>query len=173
MKYLFENPFIIIVIIGIISSLFKKEKDQKKKAPIKGRSSRQTKAFPTQKSWQTPRSNGNPFNKPLMRSEMPEQQHREIKPFEQKRTIESSMNDLASQYEEVKQEAISQIEELNKQKAQMEQQVAKIKAINVEKKSNSINQAKLENKLRDAVIWSEILGPPRAKKSHRSFTRNP
>jgi hypothetical protein len=146
LDFLFDNPLIIAVLIGIISSLFNKAKGQ-------------TKANP-----KPPK----PFveNTPLP----------EITNFEEVR--EEPVRTLDTEYRDMKKEAEAKIAALKQQQKRFEQKAERMNSttrMNQSVRSNPTatnNKATFQvdkEKLADAVIWSEILGPPRSKKPHRSL----
>lgn len=149
MEFLFENPLIPIIVIWVISSLFNK-----------GTGKKQTKA-----------AKSKPFVENI--------------PF-------PSFEDLNKKPEVIANEpTISNIEEIYSKKEQAEVQLADLKerqirtAEKVEKITavSRLNQKGKEpetsgveksfliekEKVAEAIVWSEILGPPRAKKPHRSM----
>lgn len=146
MDFLFENPFIIVVLIGIISSLFKKTKGQTKANPKPSK----------------------PFveNTPIP----------EITNFEGVR--EEPIRTLDTEYRDMKKEAEAKITALKEQQKRFEQKAERMNSttrMNQSVRSTPTatnNKATFQvdqEKLADAVVWSEILGPPRAKKPHRSL----
>lgn len=149
MEFLLENPLIIVILIGIISSLFKKGKNETE--PPKKKQSR---TF-----WETvqpPKFDSFPEVKPLQKSkgyiEEPEQPVRSIQ----------------EDYLEAQRKADS----LKRDAEEIERNIK----LNEAKRSSNV-AASIENndfqvdskRLADAVIWSEILGPPRARRPHRSM----
>lgn len=79
----------------------------------------------------------------------------------------------AARYEKMKANAIAEMEYLKEQQAQIQAKAEKIRNIPVQVAENSpLDKAFNENKLIDAVIWSEIIGPPRAKRPHKVVNGN-
>lgn len=150
MDFLFENPFLIVILIGIISSFFKKPKNEPN---------------PNQKQ-----------PKPFMES-IPKRISEVLEEFDL--TEDESEKSIQTDYLESKRQAEAKITQLEEQKAKYMQKVVELET---EKKRNNDHSVQPENevetshssnlnkdKLADAIIWAEILGPPRAKKPHRSM----
>lgn len=147
MDFLFENPFIIVVLIGIISSLFNKAKGQSKGNPSQPKPFAESTPIPQEPSF----------------DDFPEEP---IRAFE-------------ADYNEMKKEAEKKIRALREQQKRYEERAARLnsEAVMSEPKTTAPSTGKVENaslevdreKLADAVIWSEILGPPRSKRPHRSL----
>ncbi|WP_075982347.1 hypothetical protein [Bacillus massilinigeriensis] len=154
MRVLFENPIILIIILGIISSLFKKGKEPEKKGSNQKQSRRrQNIPKPLQKSMQ----------------ELKEVVQTEISTQKKVKTPKKTYIDDLAKYDEVKEESISKINDYKEQMEKIERKTELIKK-KAEKNQLSPSQQPLdENKIIDAIVWSEILGPPRAKNRHRVY----
>ncbi|WP_071395813.1 hypothetical protein [Bacillus tuaregi] len=152
MEILFDNPFIIIILVAALSSLFK----NRKKAAENQR----------QRSPHTPsRKTAGPSN-----------------PFDEMKEIfkemTSTLSDeekapvkkMAEVYEEKKQ-VVNQFKETGTQHSGKQNiksgtpQIAVKDTISEEKREPEIKVQ--EKTLVDAVIWAEILGPPRAKNPYQ------
>ncbi|MDF1508311.1 hypothetical protein PZE06_08935 [Robertmurraya sp. DFI.2.37] len=153
MQFLLDNPFILIILLGILSSMFKtnKEKPANKK--------------PTRQASTTSTENPPPSN-PMA------EVFREL-------VEEAPAKPIYNEYVDTKKEAEAKIAALKKQQEQYADKVSRMNTLSrineqsqplMESVAKSGRTFKVEGeKLADAIIWSEILGPPRAKKPHRSM----
>lgn len=150
MDFFFENPIIMIILIGIISSFFKKTKNETKPNPKQPK----------------------PFIESLPKRVSEVLQEFELSPDESPKKLQTG-------YEEAKKQADMKIASLEEQQMKY---MEKVEQLEIEKEKSLRNALKLDEqadtvntlavdkeKLVDAIIWSEILGPPRAKKPHRSM----
>lgn len=142
LEFFFENPLFIFILLGILSSLFSKGNDEKKQ---KRRPSPQPKPFVESK----PLPKIEPIQKPATLSKTWEE--------EKKPEMNWKKSKIQEQYLQKLEEKLEVIPSVAK-KVENEEVAPKGK-IDVDQIT--------EEKLVDAVIWSEILGPPRAKKAHR------
>ncbi|TKC19957.1 hypothetical protein [Robertmurraya kyonggiensis] len=148
MDFLLDNPLIIAILVGIISSIFKKRKNETK--PTKKKS----KNF-----WETvqlPNFDSSSEVKPLQKVEVYREEHVQVD-----RTLQEDYLEAQRKADLLKRDAvdIKQNIRLNEVKLNPEP------STHQEKNDFQVDS----NKLADAVIWSEILGPPRARKPHRSM----
>lgn len=158
MKFLLENPFILVVLLGIISSFYKQMKgsvgddSQKRKQPkpfVQGNSNEQSKPF---------------FDFGELQRKI-EQSQQEIKRPERKKVApKKKLDETISAYKEQqvpieKKAGRPQTGRLNQPRA--------VQKVQVEKTITVSNQT-----LRDAVVWAEILGPPRAKQAYNRRRAN-
>jgi len=153
LDFLLDNPFIIIVLIGIISSLFKKGKevpDPKKRKP-------------------KPFVESIPLPKDIVK-EIRQEAAKYMKPFEQEQPVQT----LQSEYNEVRKKAAEQppakspvLEESysGMMHTPFAQEIGDIPLQAESREGLAVDKKKLA----DAVIWAEILGPPRSKKPHRTM----
>lgn len=158
MELLFENPFIIIILLGIISSLFKKRKDDNPKRqshrPQPANPQLEQKVEPpvySKESADAAQARQEQANKPLQKG------------YELKKKQENvSMGELQMQQRMLERQA-----KLVKSAADEYIKIANTAA--PEKSANSTIGSKIEGKQRliEGIIWSEILGPPRAKRPYR------
>lgn len=159
MDFLFDNPFIIVVLIGIISSFFKKNKEEKKQT---------TQRSPKPFVERTPKPKPEIFKQleqEITKYLVPERQEVPTKQETAKKSIQSD-------YLEAKKQAEAKppvLQEQNSEQVLLEvqgeqYQMESSPPLTVPRASFSVDK----DRLADAVIWSEILGPPRAKRPHRS-----
>lgn len=161
MGFLLDNPFLIIVIISIIFSFFKK----------KDGGSQQHKNVPPKPQHQPVRT-------------QPNEQHRPI--FGEtrntdSRSAEEKMNMHEREYLERKKQAESMMDVLKEQQRLKEKQAELIQLTadkHASEPSLPIDNKRIQSKstfsagkqqLIDGLIWSEILGPPKARNPHRSL----
>lgn len=158
MKFLLDNPFILVILIGILSSFYRQLKgsnsdDQKRKS-----------AIPKQKP-ATLVGQNNPMRGPA-KSHKPVRAQASQAPNRQKRRdIEHTvmLEDLYSDAKNtIQQSSLLNQEHINRGAAPTAAHIDDVEPSN--KKSLSINQERLI----DGLIWSEVLGPPRAKRPHRA-----
>lgn len=156
MEILFDNPFIIIILIAALSSMFK---NKKKPENDRKRGTSHTSASKPER----------PSNRMDEMKEIFKEVTRHLSeehPVPAKKTEEM--------YQEKQDEAAQLIETL-KQKSDVKGKIESIttgisqgpdkQTMGTEKKDNSMKLD--ESTLIDAVVWSEILGPPRAKNPYR------
>lgn len=159
MEVLFENPFIILVILGFIFSLFKK-----KDGGNQGHKNAHPKPVHARPIEQ---------QKPLYS----EKRNTELRPAEEK------LNKHEREYLERNKQAESTMNALKEQQRLTEKraELIQLAADNpVNEHSLPIDRKPIQSKasfsagkqqLVDAVIWAEILGPPKARNPHRSLRR--
>ncbi|WP_318508360.1 hypothetical protein [Bacillus sp. T3] len=158
MKFLLDNPFILVILIGILSSFYKQ---------IKGTNSDDNKrkgAIPKQKPATTVGQN-NPMRGPVKSHKPVRAQGSQIPNRQQRKDIEPpvKLEDLYSDAKNTNQQnSHFNQEPINRVSASTVNQLNELELNN--KKSFTINQ----ERLLDGLIWSEVLGPPRAKRPHRA-----
>jgi hypothetical protein len=148
LEFILENPFAIIFIIGIITSIFKKmkanEQDPKhEKQPDWKKMMNFPQTFNEERHEKTSTQLDHPINKSKLA-----QEYYEVKKTNEKQRKEY-VNPIQSRQGPVSKRLDS----------------AKSNAVNSEVES-VIDLSPTKEKVIDAVIWSEILGPPRALKPH-------
>jgi Fe2+ transport system protein B len=152
---LFENPFIIVVLIGIISSLFNRMKssaEEPKRQPVRPVQNRPAQAQSTTMEEK--------IERPYV--------HREEKSV---MVTDTPLNEIQEKYAEKKKAAEERLKQLEQQKAVTEKRAARMNSqvtrVVHKQSSRSERLSPNKEKLVDAVVWSEILGPPRAKRPFR------
>jgi hypothetical protein len=144
MKFLFENPILLIALIGIVSSLFKR---------LKGDSGGEGKHHTRGPFTQTTQPiNSRPVErkKPVMRNKpLNEVLHETRKIIEQKQ-IEQPLVNKSTVSEIPVRNPVTPIQS---------------KKTTIKESSHVINKSRLV----DGVIWTEVLGPPRSKKPHTAI----
>ena len=149
----FDNPIIFIILVAAISSLFRKKKENV--SPSKG----QGKTIEPKK--------GNPFS-PASLEEV-----REV--F--KEVTRSFSNPTTSTDRKRKTSSIEEVQEVQQQAVELNpsdltetlHSNGPIIQTAVQEKQRDRAIELDETKLVDAVVWSEILGPPRAKRPYRKI----
>ncbi|WP_338451572.1 hypothetical protein R4Z09_06745 [Niallia oryzisoli] len=157
MEILFDNPFIVIILIAVIFSLFK----NKKKA---AQDQKRNMGYPTAKK---PVRSSSPFDemkdifKEVTRTLSEESQTPMKKNEEMHR--EKNENEAHPLKDTFKQKNV--VTENNKGITTGTPHVPAPQSISMEKKENGMKID--ESTLVDAVVWAEILGPPRAKNPYQ------
>lgn len=154
MDILWENPIILVIIVGIISSYFKKMKSEQPENGDNGK--------PNQRK--VPPVSVGPVarNKKRQRAENQrvQQQYAQIKPVNTGNDRNDKLDQRTNNRSLVENNSESLI--YNNQNALQANQVpGELNTIQIDK-----------DKLIDGIIWSEILGPPRSKRPHRSIKNN-
>lgn len=152
MDFIFENPFLIIIILGILSSLFKKPKNDR---GMEGRESQ-------------PYDETSPLPMPDIFKQFGfEEQEKEEKPVSQEISSEEL---LKSDYQEKARAKIAELQERDRARERTDRRPVLREEPEInrplhteEKRAVSISQ----ERLKEAVVWAEILGPPRSKRPHR------
>ncbi|MCQ6273634.1 hypothetical protein JMM81_01415 [Bacillus sp. V3B] len=148
-EFFFDNPFILIILIAVLSSLFKKRK---------GKTESKERTYHPKENKQT---------KPISSFDEVKEIFKEVtRSFSEETT--SSDRKIEKPIVHQKTEELYQQMATDKQLKSVEPQSLPIQE-KPESKEIDLDQTKLV----DAVIWSEILGPPRAKKPYmKSRYRN-
>ena len=150
MEILFDNPIIVIILIAIASSLFKKKKrddDQNTRRPSMGEKQRKAKG-----------------------------QFQEIKDIFQEvtRTLQEETNPPVQRSREVvhQRKAVEEVSMVNSQPADISNSKEEFVPNKDAQKKTERAPIVDDQTLVNAVIWSEILGPPRARKTHYKQRRS-
>lgn len=144
MEFIFENPIALIFIIGAIISFFKKMKENSNPNP------NQEKIPEWKKVMDIPQT-------------LNEGRRVETRPSREPRQQSSQ---LAKEYYEVKSNAeINQPTENPRKDSAFQRKEPSKKVVNAEV-DGSIDLSPSKDTLIDGIVWAEILGPPRAYKSH-------
>jgi len=163
MEFLFENPLIIFVLIGIISSLFKRvkgEQEQQPKRPV-----RPEQQGPT---WNSEDQKPAEPLKPL-RAETSEDER-----FEEKKEFngvpENPFLDIQRKYEERRRE-----NEYNKSPRFNDLQSQSITTTFPVKEEStegvSLDLSPEADRLIEGIAWAQVLGEPRSRNPHRTMRR--
>jgi hypothetical protein len=153
-----ENPFILVVLIGIISSFYKQMKGT---GEDEGQKRKQPKPF-------LPGQSGEK-SKPLIDFDFGEIQKRMERPKTASKKPEETPVLQIDQVKEIK--GMMNEQRMHRDKKDERQTKGRLHQPRMEtaKKENELPVT--SQTLRDAVIWSEILGPPRARQIyHRKRT---
>lgn len=148
-EFFFDNPFLFIVLVAVLSSLFKKRKGntESKRTPYSPKENKQTKPV-------------SPFD--------------EVKEIFKEVTRSLSEGTITPDQKIEKPVVEQKAEEIY-------QQIAKAEPLKRERSQSAPTPEESrgkeleldQTKLMDAIIWSEVLGPPRAKKPYmKSRYRN-
>jgi hypothetical protein len=150
----FDNPIIFIILVAVISSLFRKKKESSRDPKGQRRTNQPLDKSPSQT--QTSFDEVREVFKELSRS------------FSNPTTSSNRKRENPS-HEEIK-GVNQQVEELNQSNMaeSLQSDVPILQTVMEEKQRDKVIELD-ETKLVDAVVWSEILGPPRAKKPYRKI----
>ncbi|MFE8703211.1 hypothetical protein ACFYKX_21770 [Cytobacillus sp. FJAT-54145] len=156
MEFLFENPFLLVILIGLISSIFKRMKGTQEEP---------------RKSQPKPFVESGPFDfEQQPRQEQPVQR---MEPVPQQTYEPNPLGKIEQEFLEKKKKAEEKLAALKKQQATAQKKAETIQShrrlnqVKEKIETTEPEQVHVDNqKLVDAVIWSEILGPPRSKRPH-------
>lgn len=154
MEFLFENPIIILIILGILSSLFQKMG--------KGSKDRQEKSKPFTETTTIP-----DIFRDIEEAFEDMQKGFEKETREKKDPVEKHGPPLPQMAKEAELEEKEQENEylraLNKLERRKDKREEKEKAVKNETEQNAPPSLNVEDTVLNGIIWSEILGPPRSK----------
>lgn len=156
MEFLFENPLIIFILIGIISSLFKKKNgdEQQRQRPAR--------KVPSQREERAETFENNHETMSPVYGEAAPQASKEPVTFSQS---ENEKSDIQKKYEEWKQ---YEAEANHKEEAQP----SVIKKTEIQSREKVSLQLKPDaDRLIEGIAWAQVLGKPRAKNPHRTMRR--
>jgi hypothetical protein len=155
LEFILENPFILVVLIGIISSLFSKAKRSGNTNPAERRGNPEPERDPYADAGYEPEEKA---DVPLQKAG--------------KQALES----METYYQEKKEQAeerarrLADRQELLERRVQNSRRTADKPERNLPAEPSSRTSVSRE-KLADAIVWSEILGPPRSKNPRRLHRR--
>jgi hypothetical protein len=145
LEFIFENPIAIIFIIGAIISFFKKMKENSNP------NSNQEKKPEWKKVLDIPQT----LNESKRVETRTPREPREPREHQQNR------NQLQQEYNKAKNKT-----EIDQPKVQAFQRKETNKKVVISEVDASVDLTPTKDTLIDGIVWSEILGPPRAYKSH-------
>lgn len=160
MRFLFDNPFILIILIGAISSLFQRAKA----------------ANPENKKGYNPIPRRNPASpvgpdrpkKPEMQQQIETKTSRPYRQQNANRKPIPTQKEIYHQLENVY-EATQKNAKENKQVFFEDHRVSKQAGTHQKEEVPKAKSQEIDrDNLIEGLIWSEVLGPPRAKRPHRS-----
>jgi len=156
---IFTNPIVWAFLVWLFSRFFtskNNEEETKPKAP------NQPKNRPDPR--QNPRPNPRPVPKPVMTTVETRQRREDKKP---------ALQTVQEAYEKMRQRSVEQEKEVMAVKEQPKKEPV-VKQESLILVNRNVSQHHLvidQNKAAQGVIWSEILGPPRAKNPHYTKRR--
>ncbi|MEC1155290.1 hypothetical protein AB1L05_05405 [Cytobacillus horneckiae] len=167
-EFLLQNPLLIVVLIGIITSVF-------------GNKSKQEQQKQQQKQKQQQQRQQETRQQQTMSAEVEREERKPIADVNEDQ-LKKYAKEVSTHYEaeisDRKQEVEEKIAALRKQRKQAEKKANAFLSSTEKGASSSLSgnvkQPSMtvgSQKLVDAVIWSEILGPPRSMKPHRARQR--
>lgn len=149
MEFLFENPIILVIVIGIISSIFKR---------LTG--GRQEEGKPKQ---QRPYS---PSTQPI--NPLPVERPKTVKPVGAHKQASKPVNEILLEARKSVEQASREVQ-FERPKSTRDVSTRLQEKTRLTTKSETHPHKLEETRLIDGFIWSEVLGPPRAKKPHTAM----
>jgi hypothetical protein len=147
LEFIFENPIAIIFIIGAIISFLKKMKENSNPNP------NQEKKTEWKKVMNIPQT--------LNEGRQVETKHTRVS-----QEHPQTKGQLAQEYYDVKNKTeINQPKEYSRKDSSLQRKEMNKKVVNAEVDA-SVDHTPTKDTLIDGIVWAEILGPPRAYKSH-------
>ncbi|SEM29886.1 hypothetical protein SAMN05192533_10289 [Mesobacillus persicus] len=163
MEFIFENPILLFLLIGLISSLFKKvkgEQEQQPKRPI-----RPEQQGPASHS-EDPMS-AEPFQP--MRTERPESE-KPINEWEPSSVPENPFIDIQKKYQERREAAAHP--PATKQRDESPQPAVQVQKDKDEITDGiSIDLSPEADRLLEGIAWAQVLEPPRSRNPYRTARR--
>jgi hypothetical protein len=162
MEFLFQNPFLILILLAYLFSLFGKRKKQQAQQQRNSQPRHvQTKRAPAERGSELKRQLDTAIRefKNLTENRQYTEQAESVQPVEQDK------NELKEQSENRKPKAQAVKREAEQQKVS----VSPSKPVEMaSEKEEHVSLAPTDKQLVEGIIWSEILGPPRSLNPHRS-----
>jgi FtsZ-interacting cell division protein YlmF len=166
MEFLFDNPFILMILIGLISTLFGKkgEQQEQQKRPQQRRPSQQPRQGPGQPAQQRPERR--------TAQQRPERPAQPVPPSLEKKVERTAasipqLTDVQKIYEDKRREI--------NESARHEPRTASGAPASVqagsEEKPVTLDLKPDGNRLIEGIAWAQVLGPPRARDPHRTMRR--
>lgn len=162
-EFLFENPFLLIILIGILSSMFKKKKEPNRTSP------RQPEA--PKKKWQ----------EVIQEIQEEWEEQTTAKPIQEAKPVQPAESVEIQEEDERRIAELKRLQQAyeEQQKRERESETAISTPSIVAAKVISDDQSPVYHKelsfgkqeLINGIIMSEVLGPPRAKRSLRQSRR--
>jgi hypothetical protein len=166
MEFLFENPLFIFILIGIISSLFKRVKGEQEQQPKPKRPARPEQQGPT---WNSEDQMPTEPIKPLRPQSSKIDHAEESKEFSG--VPENPFLDIQKKYEERRREnEYKKSPEPNNLHTRGVPSAIKLK--DEEPQGVSLDMSPDADRLIEGIAWAQILGEPRSRNPHRTMRRN-
>lgn len=159
MEFIFENPILLFLLIGLISSLFKKvkgEQEQQPKRPMR-----------TEQQGHASHSEDPMSAEPLepMRTQRPKSE-KPLNEWETSSVPENPFIDLQKKYQERREAATHP----PKQKDEIAQPTVQIQKDEIAD-GISIDLRPEADRLLEGIAWAQVLEPPRARNPYRTARR--
>jgi hypothetical protein len=160
MEFLFDNPILIFLLIGLISSFLKKAKGEDEQKQKPKRPARPEKRVPHSPSEnKRPREAANPRGT-KSHNENPFK-GLELEPIS-KNEPKHPLNDIQKKYEDRRQERDQMVMKEVKTKSPVKYE---------EKNVGGLSLKPNPDRLIEGIAWAQILGEPRSKNPHRTMKR--
>lgn len=163
MEFLFENPFLIIILIGIISSLFKRVKGEQEQQPKR-------RPNPPMQQGQNPDERMPRESKPLSRTQSPKTKS-PVKDWEPSSVPENPFLDIQKKYEERRRESTSKRNNPQPSYERSKPSVKVNKEINDSPGDVSIDLNPEADRVIEGIAWAQVLGPPRSRNPYHRDRR--
>ncbi len=162
MQFLFDNPFLIFILIGIISSLFKRGKGEQEQQPKR-------RPNPPVQQGQTPVERMPREPKP-QRTQIPKNDS-PVKNRETTVVPENPFLDIQKKYEERKRESPQKRNNPQKNTDRVQPNVLLNKEIDDSSGNVSIDLSPEADRVIEGIAWAQVLGPPRSRNPYRTDRR--
>ncbi|MBM4762337.1 hypothetical protein [Bacillus sp. B15-48] len=162
MEFLFENPILLILLIGLLSSLFKKPKAEEKqeqrrrKPPARPEQRQPEKRVPRETMYE--RRTQQPHNDAAKGPEVETKENQ---------TVYDTLSELQKKFEERQQERVNKEAEQITLNSTNEQGMRAANNAQI----GSLQLKPDADRLIEGIAWAQILGQPRAKDPHRTRRR--
>ncbi|KAB2338563.1 hypothetical protein F7731_03120 [Cytobacillus depressus] len=166
MKFIFDNPVFILMIIGYLISMFaKKKKEQPQHHKGSHRKFEQNPSREVQETFsQTETSTQNEEEKQYAdHTKADHAKKLQVEALESQYEVEKRLHALKKQ----QQLAVKRAEQI---KTIIEKPITEQISVPQKEKKPSLSPSKKQ--LVDGIVWAEIIGPPRALNPHRSLKNN-
>ncbi|MCM3586287.1 hypothetical protein M3182_11145 [Mesobacillus maritimus] len=160
MEFLFENPLLIFIIMGILSSLFRKGKEEQKQEPK--RPSR-----PVQQQRSDGRASQSESMEPTMAQTI---EHEEPRMDPKQMVPENPFLDIQKKYEERRKE----LEQIASERthSSVNRPTAPTRAVDPKTDGEtSLDLTPSPDRVIEGIAWSQVLGPPRARNPYHRDRR--
>lgn len=162
MEFLFDNPFLIFVLIGIISSLFKRGKGEQEQQPKR-------RPNPPVQQGKTLEERMPKGPKP-MRTQMPKSAS-PVKDLKPTAVPENPFQDIQKKYEERRRESTLKRNNLQTSDERVQPNVRVKKELDDPSGDVSIDLRPEADRVIEGIAWAQVLGPPRSRNPYRTDRR--
>lgn len=165
MEILLDNPIIIAILIGLVSTIFNKVKDDSKDQNRPGRPARPVMREPDHKP-ASRKQTANPGRSNPVTKTKPAVEKKLSPVLESKSLNAKNVADLQNKYQNKKADSSSPAVRPPVSAERVNPSTGSKRDTEVE-----MNLQPDAGRLIEGIVWAEVLGPPRAKKPHRPLGR--